>query len=488
MPEANMGTEFHKRERPIVGFIWRFLERFGAQLVTFIVSIVLARRLEPTAYGIVALVSVFTVIVQTFVDSGLGTALVQKKDSDDLDFSSVFYFNLFFCALLYVCIFLAAPVIAAYYNLIELKRLIRVLSITILISGIKNIQQAYVSKHMMFKKFFFSTLAGTIVASFVGIYLAYSGYGVWALVFQNLANKCIDTIVLWITVQWRPKLCFSFQRLKELWRYGWKILAAALIDRIYKQIRILIIGKHYSSTDLAFYNRGEQYPGLIIDNIDVSIDSVLLPSLALAQDNLESVKNLTRIALQVGSYILTPMLMGLAVCAKPIVSLMLTEKWLPCVPYLQVFCFCYALRPLNTANLNAIKAIGRSDVYLRLDIIKKLVGILIVILTARISVFAMALGLAASGIIAMLINMWPNQKLLNYTITVQIMDIAHPAIISSIMGLLVWIVTLLHLSDALTLIIQIPLGVLIYLAASILIKPQGYLYTIGKARNLIHRK
>lgn len=477
-----------KIERPMVGFIWRFLERCGAQLVTFFVSIVLARKLDPEAYGIVALVSSFTIIVQTFVDSGLGVALVQKKDADELDYSTVFYFNIGFCTLLYVFSFVCAPFVAAFYNSDELIPLIRVLSITILISGVKNIQQAYVSKYMMFKKFFFSTLAGTIAASVVGVYLAYSGYGVWALVCQNLTNKIIDTCILWITVKWRPKRCFSVQRLTDLWKYGWKILAATLIDRFYKQLRSLIIGKQYSSADLAYYNKGEQYPGLVVDNIDVSIDSVLLPSLSTIQDNIQAVKSLTRNALQVGSFILTPLLMGLAVCAEPIVNLMLTEKWLPCVPYLRVFCFCYALRPLNTANLNAIKAIGRSDVYLRLDIIKKTVGIIIIIATVRISVFAMVLGLALSGAIAIIINAQPNKKLLNYTFAEQIKDMAPPVLISCVMGGFVWCVSFLHLSDALTLLIQIPLGALVYIMLSIIIKPHGFLYVRNRIENVFRFK
>ena len=206
-------------------FFWRFAERVGAQLVAFIVSIVLARILEPSAYGVVALITVITTIMQVFVDSGLGTALIQKKDADNLDFSTVFYTNIVFCALLYIGLFFASPYIADFYNDPNLVPYIRVLGLTVLISGIKNVQQAYVSRHMMFKKFFFSTLGGTLTAGVVGVIMALLGAGVWALVAQHVINLSIDTFILWIIVKWRPKLKFSFTRLKGLFSFGWKLLA-----------------------------------------------------------------------------------------------------------------------------------------------------------------------------------------------------------------------------------------------------------------------
>lgn len=228
----------------ITNFFWRFLERCGAQGVTFIVSIVLARLLDPTVYGTVALVTIFTTIMQVFVDSGMGNALIQKKDADDLDFSSVFYFNMAMCSVLYLIMFFAAPFIASFYRMPELTAIVRVLSFVVVISGVKNVQQAYVSRHLMFKRFFFSTLGGTIGAAVIGIAMAYLGFGVWALVAQMLFNAAVDTTILWITVKWRPKKMFSFQRLKSLFSYGWKLLASSLIDTVYNDLRQLIIGKN----------------------------------------------------------------------------------------------------------------------------------------------------------------------------------------------------------------------------------------------------
>ena len=237
----------------IKNFFWRFAERCGAQLVTFIVSIVLARILAPENYGQVALVTIFTTIMQVFVDSGLGTALIQKKNVDDLDFSSVFYFNFVVCILLYTIMFIAAPFIARFYGDSSLTPIVRVISLTIVISGVKGIQQSYVSRHMLFKRFFYATLGGTIFSAFVGIGLAYAGMGVWAIVAQQLSNTAIDTFILWITVKWRPKKMFSWKRLKNLLSFGWKILVSALLDTVYTNIRSLVIGKMYSSADLADY-------------------------------------------------------------------------------------------------------------------------------------------------------------------------------------------------------------------------------------------
>lgn len=277
----------------ITNFFWRFLERCGAQGVTFIVSIVLARLLDPTVYGTVALVTIFTTIMQVFVDSGMGNALIQKKDADDLDFSSVFYFNMAMCSVLYLIMFFAAPFIASFYRMPELTAIVRVLSFVVVISGVKNVQQAYVSRHLMFKRFFFSTLGGTIGAAVIGIAMAYLGFGVWALVAQMLFNAAVDTTILWITVKWRPKKMFSFQRLKSLFSYGWKLLASSLIDTVYNDLRQLIIGKKYSSGDLAYYNQGKKFPQLIVTNINTSIDSVLLPTMSKAQDDMAAVRSMT---------------------------------------------------------------------------------------------------------------------------------------------------------------------------------------------------
>lgn len=466
----------------IVNFFWRFAERSGAQLVTFIVSIVLARILAPEDYGKIALITVFTTIMQVFVDSGLGTALIQKKDADDLDFSSVFFFNFAMCLILYAIMFLAAPFIADFYRDDSLTAIVRVISLTIIISGVKGIQQSYVSRNMLFKRFFYATLGGTIFSAFFGIALAYAGGGVWAIVAQQLSNTAIDTLILWLTVKWRPKKMFSWNRLKGLLSFGWKMLASSLLDTVYTNLRSLIIGKMYSSADLAFYNQGEKFPNVIATNINTSIDSVLLPTMASEQDDHVRVKAMTRRAIKTSTYIMAPLMMGLAFCAEPIVRLVLTDKWLACVPFLRIFCITYMFYPIHTANLNAIKAMGRSDLFLKLEVVKKAVGMVLLLSTMWFGVMAMAYSLLVGMVTGMIINSWPNRKLLNYAYWEQMKDILPGILLAVGMGCCVSLVPLLHLSNAATLLIQILLGAVIYIGASALLRLDSYEYLMSMVR------
>ena len=468
--------------------IWRFLERCGAQGVTFIVSIVLARFLDPAVYGTVALVTVFTTITQVFVDSGMGSALIQKKDADDTDFSSVFWFNLTMCTVLYMVMFFVAPLISSFYHMPELTSIVRVLSLVIIISGVKNIQQAYVSKNMLFKRFFFSTLGGTICAAVVGIAMACLGYGVWALVAQMLCNTAIDTTILWITVKWRPKKLFSFKRLKALFSYGWKLLVSSLVDTGYREIRSLIIGKLYTTEDLAFYNKGQQLPQFIVTNIATAIDSVLFPTMSSAQDDRKRVKAMTRRAIKTSTYIMMPLMVGFAVCAEPLVRIILTEKWLPVVPYIRFACISLGFYVIHTANLNAIKAIGRSDVFLKLEIIKKVVGISILLATMWHGVYIMALFSIAASLADQIINSWPNKKLLSYGYKDQVIDMLPNIILSVFMGAVVYCVSFLGLNDWLQLIIQFFVGIIVYFGISHLIKNESYIYIISTVKSVFASK
>lgn len=469
-------------------FFWRFAERCGAQLVTLIVSVVLARILSPDDYGTVALITVFTNIMQVFVDSGLSTALIQKKDADDLDFSSVFYFNFAVCIVLYLAMFFAAPFIANFYNDATLTPIVRVVSLTILISGVKGVQQSYVSRNMLFKRFFYATLGGTIFSAFLGIWMAYAGAGVWAIVVQQLSNTFIDTVILWITVKWRPKKIFSWARLKHLLTFGWKMLASSLLDTLYNNIRSLIIGKMYSSADLAYYDQGKKFPQVIVSNINTSIDSVLLPTMANVQDDREKVKTMTRRSIKTSTYIMAPLMMGLAFCAESIVRLVLTDKWLSCVPFLRIFCITFMFYPMHTANLNAIKAMGRSDYFLKLEIAKKIVGMLLLLATMRFGVLAMAYSLLASTLASMIINSWPNKKLLCYGFKEQIIDIMPGILLAATMGVVISVVNLLGLSLTATLAIQIPAGAIIYIGCSYAMKIESFEYLRKAAKGFARKK
>lgn len=475
------------KEHALSGLVWTFLERFGAQCVTFIVSIILARLLDPVVFGTVAIVTVLMEILNVFIDSGLGSALIQKKDADDLDFSSVFYFNIFMCVLLYFLLFFIAPLIAGFYDIPELTSIIRVMGLTLIISGVRNVQRAFVSRNLQFKRFFFSTLGGTVGSAILGIWMAYRSCGVWALVAQSLFSNIVGTAILWLTVKWRPKPVFSFKRFCGLFTFGWKLLVSSLINTVYNNLRQLIIGKMYSTQSLAMYNRGYMIPNVIVINVNSAIDSVLFPVMSSAQDDVASVRAMTRRSISISSYVMWPLMLGLAACSTPLVSVLLTDKWLPCVPFLIIFCITYAFLPLQTANLNAIKALGHSEIYLRLEIIKEVIGFAILAATMWFGPLVMAASNLLFTVINYLINAFPTRRLLNYSYSQQIADIAPPMLLSAFMFGIVYCVRFLELSNWLTLLIQIPLGILIYVGGSMLFKLESFTYILNTIKGLVKK-
>ncbi len=464
---------------------WRLMERFGAHGVTLVVSIVLARLLDPAAYGTIAIITVFTSILQVFLDSGFSSALIQRKNCDDLDFSTVFYFQLVFSSALYLVMYFAAPFITAYYQLGDITALIRVMSLGLIVYSIKSVQSAYVSRKLMFRKFFFATLGGTVAAAVVGIWMAYQGFGAWALVTQGLVNSMIDTIILWITVPWRPIKAFSFTRLKQLFSFGGRLLVSNLLDTVYNNLRSLIIGKLYTSADLAFYNKAKTFPNLIVTNVNSSINSVLFPVMSKVQDNVDDLKRMTRRAIKTSTCIMFPLMMGLAVCGTPLIRMLLTERWLPCVLYLRVFCFTYAFYPIHTANLNAITSLGRSDIFLKLEVIKKFVGFLAIIISMRISVEAMAYSLIVTSILSQLINSWPNRRMLKYGYREQLRDMLPSILASVFMGACVYPVQWLDIPDIVVLAISVIWGVAVYFAVCFLFKVESFRYLFDYATSQI---
>lgn len=475
-------------KRVFNNFFWRFMERCGAQGVTFVVSIVLGRILGPEAYGTIGLVTVFITIMQVFIDGGFGNSLIRKKDADELDFSSVFYANMAMCLGLYILMYFAAPWIASFYERPELIAVVRVLSLILLFSALKNVQLAYVAQKLLFKRYFFASIGGTLGAAVVGIYMAVKGYGVWALVGQKLFNVGVNTLIMWFTVRWRPKLQFSWERLKGLLSYGWRILVAKLIDTVYHDLRQLVIGKMYSSADLAYYNQGKRIPHFLVTNINTTIDSVLLPTLAQAQDDKERLRAMTRRAIKTSTYIMMPLMVGMAICAEPLVRLLLKDQWLPCVPLMQIFCISYAFRPVQTANLNAIKALGRSDLFLRLEILKKAVGILSLVATMWISVEAIAYSLLFSSLVSQIINSWPNRKLLNYSYFNQLSDMLPQIALSCLMGGVVYLVSFLQLPTLLLLFVQVAVGAAVYVAGSLLLKVDSFHYILKVLKAYLKKK
>lgn len=479
-----------KANSTIGNLLWKFAERISAQLVTLLVSVVLARLLQPSDYGIISVVTIFITLANVLVSDGFGNALIQKKDADVLDFCSVLYANVGLMVLLYGLLFALAPALGSFFGegYEKLPAVVRVLGLRVIVAGVNSVQHAYVSRKMIFRKFFWSTLIGTIASAVVGIGLAYAGAGVWALVAQYLTNTTVDTLVLAITLKKKPRLLFSLERLKGLMRYGSKVLGTSLLITGYQQLRSLIIGKVYSSADLAYFDKGQQFPSLIVTNINTSITAVLFPKMSKEQDDLARVKQTARTAICFSSYIMSPLMLGLAAVAEPFVRLVLTEKWLPCVLLMRLFCVTYLFQPMHSANAQAIKAIGRSDIYLKLELVKKALELAVLVSVMWISVEAIAVGMAVMTVPFTAINALPNQKLLGYTLKEQISDILPAIVMAGIMAVAVYLIGMLPLDTLPLLVIQVLSGACIYLLLSVATKNPQLKYLCSVLGSLFHKK
>lgn len=476
--------------KTIFGAFWKFAERICSNGVKFVVSLVLARLLLPEDYGIVALVTVFITICDKVVVGGFSTALIQKKDADNVDFSTVLYFSLGIAAVAYTLLFFGAPLIADFYdayNKQELINIIRVMSLQLFITAVNSVQHAYLSKTMQFKKASWSMIGGALASAVAGLALAYAGCGVWALVAQQLFNGFAIMVVLFFISGWRPTLAFSFKSFKQLFSYGWKIFAASIIKVIYNDTRSLVIGKVYTAADLAFYNKAQSFPQLIDTNVEGPIDSVLFPAISKKQSNIDDMRAMLRRAIKTTSFILMPLLIGLSAVAKPFIIILLTDKWAESIPLMQILAFSFIFAPVELENLQAIKAIGRSDIALKVEIIKKVAGVLILIASIPFGVTAIAVGMVISTTVSAIINAIPNKKLLGYTFKMQLKDILPSLIISLVMFGAVYPISLIDMNMWAMIFIQAGLGVVIYIGLSALFKLESFTYVLGLVKGFLKR-
>ncbi len=462
------------------GIFWKLSERVCAQLVSMIVSIILARILVPDDYSVVGIVFIFFSFCNVIVTSGLNTSLIQKKDADMLDYSTVLYTTLGISAVLYAVMFFAADWIAQVYQKELLVPIIRVMSVTFFINSVKSVLSAYTSSHLQFKKFFFSTIIGTVISAVVGISMAYAGCGAWALVAQEMINSFIDTLILLYSVRMKLQWAFSLKRLKHLFGYGWKIFVSSLVSVIYTQLNPLIVGLKFTAADLAFYNRGSSFPNLINTSVSDTLSSVLFPVMAKVQDDRENVLNMTRRYIKLSTYVIFPMMMGMFSVSENFVRVVLTEKWLAAVPYIQIFSLAYMFDMIMIGNLQAIKAIGRSDLVLKMEILKKSIYFVVIFLfvfTAP-SPEILAVSSLVCTLVALVINTYPNRKLIDYHYQYQIMDVFPNLLITVLMGLCVLAVGRFPFSVVPLLAIQIFAGVVSYIGLSILFRNDNFFYLL----------
>ncbi len=470
-------------------FLYKLAESMGTQGISFIVGIVLARLLDPSDYGALTLLTVFINLSRVFVQSGLNTALVQRLHVDETDLSSVFYLSLGIAGGCYMLLYFGAPLVADFYSLPTLTALMRVLALTLLPGALNAVQQAVVARQMAFRKLMLGSIIANLLSGVAGVVMAYAGMGAWALVGQQLSNQVLLCIALLVLVDWRPRLLYSWQRVKGLFQFGWKLLVSSLIETLYNNLRSLVIGKRFDSDAVGMYNRGKQFPELLMNNVNGSIQSVMLPVFASEQENRDRLKAMMRRTIMVSSYLVFPMMAGLALVARPLVVLLLTAKWLPCVPFLWIACADFAFYPIHTSNLQAISALGRSDVFLRLEIIKKSYGVAILIASIVFfdSVLVIAAGSVLSTLIATFVNASPNKKLLGYRYIEQLRDLAPSMGLTLAMGVAVWLAGLLPMGDLPLLLVQATVGVLVYGGLSLLLKPEAYLQMLDMIRALRKR-
>lgn len=466
------------RKKVVSSLTWVYLENIAAQLVSFAVSVVLARLLEPSHYGTIALVTVFINIANVFVSSSFSYALIQNKNSDALDYSTMFWFNLFISCILYVILFFTAPLVGTFYNNIELSIVLRVLSIRIPLSAINSIQLAYIANHMVFKKSFLTNSGAAVISGVLGISVAYLGFGIWALAVQNVSNIIFSTVLMLFVVPWRPQRMFSFNRLRKMVGFGWKLLVTGLMFAAYNELRALVIGKKYSSDDLGYYDKGYSFPKLIGANIDTTITRVLFPTLSQNQGDLKKLAAATRRSAKTSAYIMTPLLFGLAVIAEPLVRLLLTDKWLPCVPYLQAMCVVWWLQPTQSCSIQCIKAIGRSDLYLYIEIVSKLFGVILIYLSITLfdTPFSIAVSMIIGQIIAVMIYGIVVSNTIGYRISEQLIDLAVPGVISISMCVVVYFVGKICPIIVISMFIQVLVGASFYVAISHFCKVEEYIY------------
>ncbi len=458
------------------GFAWKLAERFLAQGITFLISLLLARLLAPEDYGVISIILVFINFADVFVINGFSSALIQKKDADEMDFSTIFYCSLVVSLGIYAILFFVAPLIASFYGKPVLSPVLRVFALRLPISALNSVQHAYVSRKMIFRKYFVSTLGGTVFSGIVGIGMAFYGFGVWAIVGQYLANTLANAIVLLFTIRWRPKWMFSLRAAKPLMRFGWKVTASSLSGVFFNQLRSLIIGKVYTAADLAYYDRGYNFSTLATDNIGNALMSVLFPSFANTSDDMVRLKQRLRKSVQILTFAAFPVSVGLAIVAEPMVCVLLTEKWIPSIPYIQILCISATIAMVGDVALKSLNAIGRSDVVLKLEFAKKPLYLILLIVGMKISVLAVAVTMLVYSVYATLANVIPLKKHIGYTLAELLGDMGPAAAFSVVMTLTASIWNWIPTGMLIRLVAQIATGAMAYVGLAALCKNSSFLF------------
>lgn len=460
-----MSTESLK-QKTTKGLLWSSVERFSNQGMSFLFSVILARMLAPSDFGIIAMITIFFAVAQSFVDSGFSNALVRKTDRREEDFSTCFFFNIGVGIMAYIVLFLIAPLVANFYNQPILSPIIRITGLGVVLNSLCVVQQALFTIKIDFKSQAKVTLSATIMSGIVGVVLAYQGYGVWALVWQGVVLSLVRMGLLWLMSKWRPTTGFSKSSFNYLFGYGSKLLASGLLDTIYNNIYPIVIGKFYTPAQLGNYSRALSFAQLPSSNITSILQRVTFPVLSTIQDDIPRLQANYRRLLKLSAFIVFPLMTGLAAVAFPMIRIILTPKWEGCSLYLQIICFALMWYPIHAINLNLLQVKGRSDLFLRLEIIKKIVGVCIMCITIPLGITAMCIGMVASSLISLFINTYYTGKLIDFGYLKQMRDLLPVFFNSLLMGSIVCLFIQLFTNDFIKLITGIFIGVFSYIGGA----------------------
>ncbi len=473
------------RSRVLSSLIYKFSERLMVKGLGLIISIILARLLSPTEFGQIALIMVFINLSIVLIDSGLNTALVQDKHTTNDDYSTVFFISLAIALLLIVVLWLTAPLIGNYYDDSAIVLPLRVYSFSLLVGATNAVLVAKMQREMRFKQMMWCNLIACVISGLVGVTMAYTGFGIWALIAYYFSSSLLICLSLSYVTKWHPILVFSIRRAKVLFSFGWKMLVSGLLCGLYNDIRALIIGKVYSPADLGYYNRGQQFPDIISHTIDNALQSVMFPVMSQVQDDYLHVKSVLKRTISLGTLVILPLMFGLAVVSTPLIELLLTAKWLPCVAYMQCICVGCAALPMISSNLVAIKAIGRSDVYMKLEIIRRIAMLIVLLISVFCfdSVLAIAVGFAISSWIDFMIITVATKRLLNYGLFEQISEIWKTVVVSILMCVTISLIGQLLIPNWMMLLIQIIVGLTSYIALCMIFKIDSFKELLQRFRN-----
>lgn len=471
------------RNNVVKSLFWKLLERTGIQLCSFAVLIVLARLLTPTEYGTIAIVNILLSVATALIQGGMNTALIQKKEIDKLDINTVFYASAAVFALFYIVLYSTSGFFASFFKQPILEEIIPVIALTLIVGAVNSIQLALLSRQMKFKQIFYCSLIPTIISGIVGIILAYFGWGVWALVAQQVTVHLTQMFCMFIVTRWFPSLQFSFKRLKEIWGFSLNIMLSNLFTSIFLEIRSLVIGKFYTAAELSYFEKGRYFPKIIMTNINSSILSVMFPVFSSMQDDIGKMKQSLRRCVKVSSYLAFPAMTLLAVAAEPIIVFLLTEKWIEAAPFMQVFALTYMIMPLHQSNIEVIKALGKGGIILKLDILRKVVELATLIIALRYGPLAIAIGAFIASVISIFINLSPNRKLIGYSYSEQFKDILPTTLITLVTGIAVYPIHYLELTPFITILIIFTLGAIVYILQSKIFKIDSFEYAVKLISN-----